>query len=397
MLNYRPWGVTAAALVLLCCATRALAVFPQIESFSNDTDSFAPSNTDPLNDPNLDGDPPATYEDIRTGGVGVIEEVPTGFEGITASEGNHFGIVQFESGNGPMGHPSAQTAPLASAWSYQMDVYTDSSVAPTLGVAGGGFGDGRDTTADWWWTNAVRHNVTGDYLTETGFDFEILDNGISPRRWMISSTIANYQPYPGAPVEDYGAPYFLAPVDTWYTLEVKYKDNGGSLAAELNIWNQAHTQLLFTQTQTTLFLNPATSDLGGPDYTWFVYPDLNVSHVFVDNVGVGPPIALPPTFILGDMDGDGDRDNFDIDDFELALTNSAAYLALHPTLTDYQQRGDIEGDNDFDNFDIQPFEALLTGGPGPGAPVPEPAGIVLGAMGLGGLALVARRRTRRSA
>jgi len=83
---------------------------------------------------------------------------------------------------------------------------------------------------------------------------------------------------------------------------------------------------------------------------------------------------------LGDMDGDGDRDNFDIQPFELALTNSAAYLSQYPLMFDYRKRGDIDGDGDFDNFDIQPFEVLLTGGPG-GA-VPEPAGFVLAAMGL---------------
>ena len=106
-------------------------------------------------------------------------------------------------------------------------------------------------------------------------------------------------------------------------------------------------------------------------------------------------VAVAPSFILGDMDGDGDRDNFDIDDFELALTNPTAYLVAHPTLTDYQDRGDIEGDDDFDNFDIQPFEQLLTGGPG-GAPVPEPGSMALLAIGTLGLVASAISRRRRN-
>jgi len=93
-------------------------------------------------------------------------------------------------------------------------------------------------------------------------------------------------------------------------------------------------------------------------------------------------VTLNYAYTLGDMDGDGDRDNFDIEPFELALTNSAAYLAEYPELTSYRRRGDIDGDGDFDNFDIQPFEQLLTGsGPG-GVAVPEPASFGLMLLGL---------------
>jgi len=63
--------------------------------------------------------------------------------------------------------------------------------------------------------------------------------------------------------------------------------------------------------------------------------------------------------LLGDMNGDGVVDNFDISSFELALTNPAAFLAQNPARTDYVLRGDINGDGFFNNFDIGPFEALL--------------------------------------
>jgi len=97
--------------------------------------------------------------------------------------------------------------------------------------------------------------------------------------------------------------------------------------------------------------------------------------------------------ILGDMDGDGDRDNFDIQPFENALTSSTEYLATYPRLTDYQLRGDIDGDGDFDNFDIQPFESLLTGGQsGSSAAVPEPGAIGLLLLGSIGVWAAHRRR-----
>jgi len=66
-------------------------------------------------------------------------------------------------------------------------------------------------------------------------------------------------------------------------------------------------------------------------------------------------------FVLGDMNGDGVMDNFDISAMELALVDPAAYLTTYPTLTDYQQRGDINQDGVFNNFDILAFEQMLMG------------------------------------
>src|SRR5688500_9473570 len=77
------------------------------EDMEHDTDTYTPTNTDPLNDPNLAGDTPGAdpahpggapdflagqdWFDIRNGGVGVIEEVPTGFNGVNAPNGSYLG------------------------------------------------------------------------------------------------------------------------------------------------------------------------------------------------------------------------------------------------------------------------------------------------------------------
>ena len=117
----------------------------------------------------------------------------------------------------------------------------------------------------------------------------------------------------------------------------------------------------------------------------------------------GGPTGLTPAYIdavrnaiasyrtvLGDMDGDGDVDNFDSQPFKLALTDRATYEATY-SLLDAEERGDIDSDGDFDNFDIQPFEAPLAGG-SMAAAVPEPSAICL--MGITAVGLIFARSRR---
>jgi RHS repeat-associated protein len=66
--------------------------------------------------------------------------------------------------------------------------------------------------------------------------------------------------------------------------------------------------------------------------------------------------------VLGDMNGDGTVDDFDIAAFELALANPTEYVAMYPAISDWQQRGDVNDDGAFNDFDESPFEALLGSG-----------------------------------
>jgi len=93
--------------------------------------------------------------------------------------------------------------------------------------------------------------------------------------------------------------------------------------------------------------------------------------------------------LVGDLNGDGVVNNFDISPFELALADPSAFLASYPLRDDYQIRGDVNDDGSFNNFDIASFEQLLTAGES--VPVPEPSSWLLMATGALGLVFWRRR------
>ncbi len=99
---------------------------------------------------------------------------------------------------------------------------------------------------------------------------------------------------------------------------------------------------------------------------------------------------LAAEFVLGDLDGNGVLDAFDVSPFELALSDPQAYHQTYPGL-DPDRLGDLNGDGVLDAFDVGGFEVLLAGS---GASAPEPS--VAGGLGILALLLSAGRPKRTS-
>lgn len=66
------------------------------------------------------------------------------------------------------------------------------------------------------------------------------------------------------------------------------------------------------------------------------------------------------TITLGDMNCDGEVNNFDIDPFVMALTSPSAYNAAYPDCNILN--GDVNGDGALNNFDIDTFVGCITTG-----------------------------------
>ena len=115
--------------------------------------------------------------------------------------------------------------------------------------------------------------------------------------------------------------------------------------------------------------------------------DIGGSATLSADFQVRDAVAAPSS--LGDMNNDGSCNHDDVGPFELALCDSAAYLAQH-NVPDYAERGDFNGDGTFDNFDISGLQTALDN------PIPEPGTAMLAGLALGGLLFFGRRRRQKA-
>ncbi|MBL8878673.1 MAG: hypothetical protein JNG88_06085 [Phycisphaerales bacterium] len=142
-------------------------------------------------------------------------------------------------------------------------------------------------------------------------------------------------------------------------LEVQYADLGGNVNIRVNgVFNNVNNLtdipngslmagVRYFRSPNTILLVADPDPIG--DFA------IGGQEFFIDDV-----CATALRYPLGDMNCDGEVNNFDIDPFVLALTNSAAYAAAYPDCDPLN--GDVNGDGVLNNFDIDPFVDLITGG-----------------------------------
>lgn len=87
------------------------------------------------------------------------------------------------------------------------------------------------------------------------------------------------------------------------------------------------------------------------------------------------PLAESSDTVLGDLDGNGHLDAFDVDDFELALSDEFEFIYTHPDI-DPNFVGDMNDDETFDAFDVAGFESTLAGTSAQTLPMPT-SGMIL--------------------
>ena len=300
--------VFALALVGLLAGYRpAWAITPfdpsidASEDMEHDTDLYTPSDNDPLNDLLLAGAPPGAggaspdWLETRTGGVGVIEEVPSGFGGVAAPLGSYnghvptphsagnFAIVQFESGDGPFGRTNRQVssnpAPGGTGGRTGYWANSDLWIDPTRPYGG------PDGIPDFWWTNAVNAISTGSYMSESGITGTVDPGGLT---WTIATTA--------------GVPLVVVPVGIWIGLEVepKLRVSDGGLDFEHRVYADGgmHAVLIGSFTAAAPFTGAgAFADLAGPRYNWYTFPGPNIPYLYIDN-GCWAAVPEPSSIAL---------------------------------------------------------------------------------------------------
>ena len=217
---------------------------------------------------------------------GQVTQLPAGTYGLPASHGANFAL--FEQNNGGGG----TTGPITDFEGYQtaggpvtlsLDIY----LWPDVWPSGSGFdySVAANSTANTHIRDFIFH-VTED--TSTGDELIGVSNNTNfdPREDI--ETLPDF-----FNVSDYLAG--LGDTDgAWFTFQHSFRDNGGQLAADMNILDGAGN-VLFTETLSNaadLFAN-----FGGHRYGWFTNIDV-VGGIAVDNVVVGSPTTYDPLDVI---------------------------------------------------------------------------------------------------
>jgi hypothetical protein len=216
------------------------------------------------------------------GGTNDATRVPSGTNGISSASGSYHATAAGPN-NGVTDDGSAATnwggyrSMFGGGYSTSLDIYLK-------------FGTTNDTRFDW---DSAINNSSGGFLRDFVFNggyYSDSDSTGSGSRFVISASnnATRGSAYPKNPGRD----PFTITSEGWYTFEHTFYDNGGFLAADLNIYDAGHV-LLNTWTLTT---TDAIATVGGNRYGWVVFNEnssLAIDNAkLVDNSPVPEPMSL---------------------------------------------------------------------------------------------------------
>ena len=187
---------------------------------------------------------------------GDITRVPSGTDGIDASEGDWYAVAQGDASSGPFSRFDGYRSEWPGEWKAELDVYLDPSWNAGTGFDYSVAATGSDGAHQ---RDYIFH-VTKD--TSTG---ELIVAGSNNTNFAPQEDLENINHYV---VEEAG----------WYTLQHFFKDQGGALAVDLKLLDH-DGNVLFTETR----FNPADTipaEVGGNRYSWFTF--INVDGLPID-------------------------------------------------------------------------------------------------------------------
>jgi hypothetical protein len=194
--------------------------------------------------------------DSSNGWYGTITQVPSGTDGIVASQGDAFAIVQGDQDSGPFSRFDGYRSAWPGEWTAELDVYLD----PSWDVGTGFDYSVASTGSD--------GNHQRDYI------FHVTKDTSTGNLFVAASNNTNF-----APREDLeNINHFVIPQAGWYTLQHVFKDQSGVLAVDLNLLDDNGT-VLFTQTLSSPS-DTIPAEVGGNRYSWFTF--INVDGLPID-------------------------------------------------------------------------------------------------------------------
>jgi len=203
-------------------------------------------------------DSTAGWQDSSDGWYGTITRVSSGTDGIVASQGDSFAIVEGDSNSGPFSRFDGYRNVWPGEWTAEVDIYLD----PTWD-AGTGFDYSVASTG-------TDGNHQRDYI------FHVTKDTSNGSLFVAASNNSNF-----APREDLeSVDHFVIPQAGWYTFQHVFRNQGGVLAVDLKLLDEEET-VLFTKTLSSpLDTISNTGEVGGNRYSWFTF--INVDGLPID-------------------------------------------------------------------------------------------------------------------